>query len=348
MICSFYINLPLGGLSAAILIFFFKAPPAARPVKATLREKFLQMDLLGTFTIMAAVVCFLLAIQWGGVKKPWSDPDVIGTLVGFGILVLIFIAIEWRTGERALIQPHFFKDRNILVMCVYAFFIFGPMLILIYYLPIYFQSIKHVSAAQSGVRNLPFILGVSLFTIASGGLITVYGHFVPLMVIGSAISTVGAGLICTFRIDTGAGKWIGYQVVAGIGSGLAVQIPVIVNQASVGPSDLSSISSVTLFLASMGGSFWVSAAQSAFANKLLRVLPTMAPGVDPLLVIATGATELDQVFSPADLPGILMAYMDGLQVTFIAATVLAGITLVISVFPKWESIKEKLKAGGMV
>lgn len=39
-----------------------------------------------------------------------------------------------------------------------------------------------------------------------------------------------------------------------------------------------------------GGTFFVSAAQSAFVNKMLNTLPSTAPGVDPTTVIATGAT----------------------------------------------------------
>ena len=62
----FYINLPIGGVSAAIILFFFKTPAHAVPVQATLKEKILQMDLPGAFTVMAAIVCYVLALQWGG------------------------------------------------------------------------------------------------------------------------------------------------------------------------------------------------------------------------------------------------------------------------------------------
>ena len=61
------------------------------------------MDPLGSFTIMAAVICFLLALQWGGVTKPWSDPSVIGTFFGFGLLLIIFGLVEWFKGDRALL-----------------------------------------------------------------------------------------------------------------------------------------------------------------------------------------------------------------------------------------------------
>lgn len=343
---SFYINLPIGGVSAAIIVFLFKNPPAARPAQASWEEKLLQMDLPGTFTIMAAVVCYLLALQWGGVSKAWNSRDVIGVLVGFGVLVIVFIIIEWRMGERALMPARILKQRNILVCCLYVLFVVGPMFILIYYLPIYFQSIKNVSASESGVHNVPFILTVSIFTIISGGLITAFGQFGYLMIIGSVIATIGSGLIYMFDINTGPGKWIGYQIVAGVGTGLAGQISIIVNQASVEPSDLATVSAVTLFLQTIGGAFWVSAGESAFINRLVQKLPDTAPHVNPQLVAAVGATDLRKVFSPEDIPGILLAYMDGLKTAFILAIALGGVSVIVSLFPRWVSLKGKAVAGG--
>lgn len=117
----FYINLPIGGASAAVILFFFQAPAASKPVEATWQEKILQMDPLGTFTIMAAVVCYLLALQWGGVTKPWDSADVIGTLVGFALLLIGFGVVEWYMGDRAVLQGALVGRREILVNCVYNF-----------------------------------------------------------------------------------------------------------------------------------------------------------------------------------------------------------------------------------
>lgn len=343
---SFYINLPIGAVSALILMLFFKAPPAAAPVKATLQEKILQMDLVGTSIIMGAVVSYLLALQWGGATKTWSDGSVIGALVAFGVLVILFVINEWWMDERALLQPRLFKNRNIVVACIFVFFIAGPLFVLIYYLPLYFQSIQHVSAAQSGVRNLPFVLTVSLFSVVSGGLISAFGHFSYLMVLGSGLTVIGSGLIYTLDIGTGAGKWIGYQVIAGIGTGLAVQISVIVNQALVASSDLASISAITVFLQTIGGAFWVSAAQAGWVNELLKKLPLVAPRVSPHTVIATGASELHKALTGDDLDGVLIAYMDGLKVTFIICIVTAGISFAASLLAKPVNIKGRMVAGG--
>lgn len=52
------------------------------------------------------------------------------------------------------------------------------------------------------------------------------------------------------------------------------------------------------------------------------------------------------MFAPEELPGILEAYMDGLKVTFILCIALGAVSVVVSLFPKWVSLKEKVTAGG--
>ncbi|KAL9065555.1 MAG: hypothetical protein Q9161_008159 [Pseudevernia consocians] len=106
----FYINLPFGAVAAACIVFFFHTPKHAKPAQASWKEKLLQMDISGASIIFAAVICYLLALQWGGVAKPWSSADVIGTLVGFGLLVILFLVNEYFQGARALLLPAILKD----------------------------------------------------------------------------------------------------------------------------------------------------------------------------------------------------------------------------------------------
>jgi len=109
----FYINLPIGGFTAGIITLFFKTPKAAKAASASLKEKLLQMDMLGTSTILAAVVCYLLALQYCGVTKPWSSSVVIGLLVGSVLLIIAFVALEWRMGERGIIPPRMLRQRTV-------------------------------------------------------------------------------------------------------------------------------------------------------------------------------------------------------------------------------------------
>lgn len=242
----FYINLPLGGVSVAILIFFFKTPKRAVVVQATWKEKFLQIDMLGSFLIMAAAVCYLLAMQWGGTSKKWNSGSVIGILVGFGLLAILFVIVEWKQGDRAVIVGRLLRQRTISVGGVFAFFLGGAFFSLLYYIPVYFQVIQDVSAAESGIRNLALIIAISICTISSGALISAFGHFVPLLIFGGVLTTIGSALIFTLGLNSPSSMWIGYQVLAGIGIGICIQVPIIATQAVVEPDDISSVTAMTL------------------------------------------------------------------------------------------------------
>ena len=112
---------------------------------------------------MAAVVCFLLALQWGGATKSWGNSDVVGTLVGGAVILILFVGIEIYQNERALLVRRLLTNKTIALACVFQFFNSGAFMVDLYFLPEYFQSVGGVSAANSGVRNLPFILGICMF-----------------------------------------------------------------------------------------------------------------------------------------------------------------------------------------
>ncbi|KZT52970.1 MFS multidrug transporter-like protein [Calocera cornea HHB12733] len=341
----FYINLPVGGLAAAIISVFFHTPEAAKPVPASWKEKVLQMDPLGTGLIMGAVISYLLALQWGGLSRAWNSPTIIGLLVGFALMAAAFVAVELYMGERAILPPRLFRQRTVALSAGYIFFLAGGFFLLVYFVPLYFQSVDGVSAAQSGVRNVPLILSVAVFTILSGNLISAFGHFVPLLILGAVLATVGSGLIYTLDIGTPASHWIGYQVLAGVGIGIGIQIPISAGQAMVDMADIAPVTAMILFFQTIGGAFFISAGQSIFTNQLIASLPSAAPGVDPALVVATGASDLGNVFGEQVLPGIIRAYMDGLKSAYALAIPLMGIAAVLSIFVEWKNIKGAAAVG---
>ena len=334
----FWINLPIGAIAAIIIFFTYKTPKAATPQPATWKETLLQMDLGGTFLIMAAVVCYILALQWGGSTKAWSNSTVIGTLLGFGLLLIAFIANEIWMDERALLMPRIFKMRRIWTANAYVFFISGGFFALIYFLPIYFQSVQGVNPLTSGIHNLPVIIGC-LLCVLSGFIVAGTGYWAPYMAVGAAVGTIGCGLCYTLDIGSKSSHWIGYQALAGIGIGLGMQIPIMACQAVVGVMDISTVSAITLFFQIIGGSFAVSAAQAAFANTLIRKLPVTAPGVQPAMVLAVGATELRKTFPSEQIQGILEAYVAGLKVVFALSTGLVGVSFAFSLMPRWEKLR---------
>lgn len=174
------------------------------------------------------------------------------------------------------------------------------------------------------------------------------GYFTPLVVIGSALTTTGSGLIYTFSETSSSGTWIGYQVIVGVGIGLAFQAPIMAAQALAEPRDVSATTAIMLFFQVMGGAVWVSVAQSAFTNALVERLAVYAPDLDPVRVIAAGATGLRDVFTDEEVPGIIRSYMDGLKVTFAIIVALTGVATVASLAMPWTSIKGKVDRSTLV
>ncbi|EOD51779.1 putative major facilitator superfamily transporter protein [Neofusicoccum parvum UCRNP2] len=337
----FYVNLPAGGLAALVVLLFFRAPAAARPVRAGWRERALQMDFGGTVLVMGALVMFILAMEYGGQSMAWSSGTVVGLLVGCVAIALVFVVWERFQGERAMVVPRLFRQRPVWVSCLYALFFGGPYFLVIYFLPIYFQSVDNASPTMSGVYNLPLIIAVSTSMVLSGIFITKTGLTAPIKVAGAVIALIATGLLYTLDVETSDGKWIGYQILGGVGWGIAFQVPIVVAQSHVEPEDISSVTAFVIFFMNLGGTLFVSAAQSAFVNKLIATLPSTAPGVDPDFVVATGATQIRAVFAEDEIPGIVAAYMAGIKVALAIATAATGVGLLVSLASSWKRLNAK-------
>jgi MFS family permease len=184
----FYINLPIGFAAVAAIAFLFDTPAAAKPIEATLKEKFLQMDPVGIMLAMACIISFILALQYGGQSYAWNSSQVIGLLVGF-VLILVALGVwEYYQGEKGMLPFRLLKRRSVWAASAFQFFFAGCYFLLLYYLPIYFQSIKDVDAIQSGVDNLPLVIAGCLAIITGGIVVTKTQHAMPFMVSARPLS----------------------------------------------------------------------------------------------------------------------------------------------------------------
>jgi MFS family permease len=244
----FYINLPVGGFSVVILLLFFRSPKYIRPADASPIEKLLQMDLIGSVLIMGSLISFILAFQWAGLTEPWNSSVTIGLLVGFGVITIAFVIwqITYAQHDRAMIPPRLLKSRQVWSVALFSFFNAGTYFGSIYILPIYFQSVHGVSPIQSGVRNIPYIVALVLGLSIAGYTAATTGIATPWIPLGAVLATIATGLLYTLDADTGMGRWIGYQVLAGFGYGFSFQIPITVVQAIAPEEDLAMITATVL------------------------------------------------------------------------------------------------------
>lgn len=98
---------------------------------------------------------------------------------------------------------------------------------------------------------------------------------------------------------------------------------------------------ISLVFQLVGAAIFVSSGEAIFSNVLISNLLKTVPTVDPLQVIAAGATGLRGVFQPEELNGIMKCYMDGLSATFLLSAILASCASLVGFFAPWVSVKGK-------
>jgi MFS family permease len=173
----FGINLPLGVLCIAFAAYGFHNPSPNPDTVLPLKEKMKRINLLDTLLIVPAITCFLMALQWGGAKYGWKDARIIVMFVLFGVLFSVFGYLQYRRGDNATIPPRIFKQRSILGAMWYTGCCNGILAMTEYYISIYFQGVKGLTATKSGLLGLPMIAGLSVANMAAAVGTTIIGYY---------------------------------------------------------------------------------------------------------------------------------------------------------------------------
>lgn len=89
---------------------------------------------------------------------------------------------------------------------------------------------------------------------------------------------------------------------------------------------------------SLGGVISLSAAQNVLSNNLIANLRSF-PNIDPHTIIETGATALRSIFSPSDLPEVLVAYNKAIIKTYYIALGISCASIIAGLSMEWKSVK---------
>ncbi|KAL8861830.1 MAG: hypothetical protein Q9178_001699 [Gyalolechia marmorata] len=333
----FYINLPIGAFAVLIIIFFVEIP-SPEGAATTRMEKIKQLDPMGNLVFLPAMVSLLLAVQWGGSKFDWDNGRIVALLVLFGVLIVLWFWTQIHAKDNATLPLHILRQRSVAAGAFYSSCLGAVMMVWIYFLPIYFQAIFGSSAIRSGIQMLPLVVSLVAGNISAGSLVTATGYYTPFLILSSCLMSIGAGLCSTFGVHTGAPYWIGYQIIVGWGIGCGMQQTSTAAQRVLDKHDAPTGVSLMFFGQSLGGVISLSASQNLLSNSLISNLSAF-PNIDPRTIIETGATALRSVFSPSDLPEVLVAYNKAIIQTYYIALGISCASIFAGLSMEWRSVK---------
>ncbi|TVY81379.1 Efflux pump afoB [Lachnellula suecica] len=313
---AFYLNLFLGVLVGAG--FLFNTIPeshAKLPARQVIGTAIKSLDLVGMMLMSPAVIMFLLALEYGGNQYAWNSAVVIGLLVGGIVTFAIFLVWEHREGDAAMIPFAMMKTPVIASATLTLFFRMAVILVADYYLAIFFQAVQNDSPLVSGIHMLPATLGLVVAALTTGFLTQVTGYYLPWVMAGLAITTTGYGAMSTLSPTTSTARWIGFQILYGIGAGTGAAGPFIAIQTLVPLPQIPTAMAMVLFGQNLGGSVFLVIGNTIFNNSLRKQLTehASAVGVTADVVMYAGARSVRDL---------------GLSVTGLAAAIQAYVTAV--------------------
>jgi len=210
----FYVNLPVGLVSAVILW-------SAMPSHARSSERH-PIDYSGAALLVVGVVPLLLAFQLVGQSAGWLSLQVLGLLAVAAVMLPLFVWNERRVPE-PLQPPSLFAEPVFVVSAVVVFLVAGTMFGAVLFVPLYAQLMAGYSATEAGIVLMPMMLSMvtgatiggqmisrtnSYRRIAISGLVMCLIGFLLLSQLGSLsraalmseLALVGAGMGTTFPV----------------------------------------------------------------------------------------------------------------------------------------------------
>ena len=216
------------------------------------------------------------------------------------------------------------------------------MLHAVYYLPIWFQAIDDVSAVASGIHLLPLLLSLVLGSMFAGLGITKVGYYTPFLLIGTAITAVGAGLLTTFNIDTTEGQWIGYQMVYGFGFGASSQVPNMAAQTVLKRDEVPIGATLMFFGLQLAGAIFTSVGENVLDNQLVNSFKEIL-SINPTDISNAGVTNVLKLVPPRLQPQARVAYNDSVRQVFRVGLIVACISILGAAAMEWVSVKKEIK-----
>jgi len=334
----FYINLPISGFAAVLIVLFLDI----KHEHTSFIDGIRAVDWFGMFTFLGFTLMILLGLDFGGVLFPWDSAKVIALLVVGGVMIFAFIYSEAKVAKYPLIPMTVFRrGTNVAAFLVVFFhgfvFIAGE-----YYMPLYFQAVLEASPLRSGLLLLPFIVTGAVAGVLCGLIMHKTGHFREIIWVGTLLLTIGFGLFISFDAYTSTGKAVGFVILGGLGSGILFEAPMIAIQSQVEQQDVATATATLSFVRNIGVAISTIIGGTIFQNSMNGQASFLRDAGLPqnLLSQLDGDSAMANVMLPATFENAAwelaakQAFASAMRNMWITYTVLAFLSFVAGLFIK--------------
>ena len=177
----FWLNVPLS-LAAAFMIYRNLA-------RLPRHERKHKLDLIGALLMMSAAILLLLVLTWGGGRFAWTSPQIIGLLIGSGLL---WLAFNWRLThtDEPFLPLTVLSNPVVRAGTLAASFAVGSQIGLTIYMPLYYENVYGLSPSNAGWALIPIAVMTTPGSVLSGQVMVRFRHYKWLPMIGLSVAAL--------------------------------------------------------------------------------------------------------------------------------------------------------------
>jgi EmrB/QacA subfamily drug resistance transporter len=309
----FYVNVPFGLASAALLTLAFRE---------RVEKKHHRLDLLGAGCLAVGVMALLVASRGQGTASWIAAVTALAAMAAF-------LAVERRAPE-PLLPIDLFAKRVMAVTTALGALVGGAMIATVTFVPLYVQAVLGGSPTDAGSAITPMVIAWPIASALSGRILPKLG-FRALVWMGLGLSAFGAFELA-FNLSPGMSLSVPRVTTAifGAGLGLANTALIIAVQTSVAWEQRGVATASTMFFRTIGGTLSVGALGSILARALAKDASIPTDAANNLL-----GPEHGHSLPPAIVHALAAVLASAMQALFwVIAAIAAGAFLVSGLFPK--------------
>ncbi len=255
----FWINLPLGALALAMTWNeLHRLPQNHRPHR---------LDVVGAILMILATTLLLLALSWGGRTYAWSSLEILTLLAGSGVAFALF-AGRLMTASEPFIPLTVMFNPVVAAGVTASFFAVGAMVGLSIYVPIYFEAVRGLNAARSGLYLVALMTGTVVGAIITGKVMGVTPRYKRTPMAGLALSVVATATLAATANDLSLFWFVVLLAIMGVGIGTQFPVTTVGVQNAVQPHELGTATANLNFFRSLGSAVLVAAYGAIFLGGI--------------------------------------------------------------------------------
>jgi EmrB/QacA subfamily drug resistance transporter len=275
----FWMNLPLGLIAFAVVSSTLRRLPR--------HERPHQLDLVGAGLIVAASVSFMLMLNIGGIRQPWTSAPVL-MLLALAVLTGVCFVLRLLSAPEPLIPLSILRSAEARCAIAVNAFGWGALIGLNIYLPAYLQTVLGFSATHAGLSLMILMVAVNTSAGVGGNIIGRVTHYKRLPILGLVI-TVAAVCVLAWQAEHMT-FWTFQLILAviGIGFGPVAPLSTVVLQNSVQRHQFGTAVGTMNFSRSLYATILV----AIFGVIVLAGVQSIAPGQTATTISAEGFSRI--------------------------------------------------------